>query len=60
MFQLCHNGIMVVSCGGLEVVCSNGVAILLWWVFGGFFMVVHDSGLYICLLVVWEWYTLVV
>jgi hypothetical protein len=32
---------MVVSCGGLAIVCSNGVAILLWWVFGGFFMVVY-------------------
>jgi hypothetical protein len=25
-----------------------------------FFMVVYDSGLYICSLVVWEWYTLMV
>lgn len=50
---------MVVSCG-LEVICFSGVVILLWWVFGGFLMVVYDNGLYICILVVWEWYTLVV
>ncbi len=37
MFQSCHSGIMVVSCGGLAIGCFNGVAILLWWVFGGFF-----------------------
>jgi hypothetical protein len=33
VFQLCHSGIMAISCGGLVVVCFNGVAIVVgyWW-----------------------------